>query len=62
MKKDTRDKIVLHAKLATEFASSKDLAEKSKIQAKLTEIEFDLGMSPEQIAQEAIKIYERSYK
>jgi hypothetical protein len=62
MKKDTRDKIVLHAKLVAEFASSKDLAEKSRIQDKLTEIEFDLQMNAEQIANEAIKIYERSYR
>jgi len=56
-----KEMIVSHASLVAEFAGTVPDERKSNIKIELQEIEAQLGMTPEEIAEKAIQIYKKQY-
>lgn len=54
-------KVLEYALLVAKLASAKSAGERKKIEDKLASIEAELKKTPEQIANEAMAIYNKSY-
>ena len=60
--KQRQSLIIEHAALAAKFAGNQEELFKDAIVSRLQEIETSIGMSPEDIAREALRLYKAQYR